>query len=140
MSADPVPGTAANAEIPAMAEAAEESPFASIAPSPDLPSDLPGGTTEKTGAAAEPGRLDLVLEVPVHLSVELGRAQIPIRDVVNLARGSVVDLDRSPGEALDVLVNGVLIGRGEIVVINEERLGLRFIEVVSQAERVKRLG
>lgn len=119
----------AGEEAPA---AAEESPFASIAPpEPD------GGAAEPAGP---PGRLDLVLEVPVRLSVELGRTEIPIRDVVNLTRGAIVDLDRSPGEALDVLVNGVLIGRGEIVVVNEERLGLRFVEVVSQAERVKRLG
>ncbi|HZU89988.1 MAG TPA: flagellar motor switch protein FliN [Stellaceae bacterium] len=114
--------------------AGAESPFASIASSSD-PQD--GGEAEKTGAVT--AGLDLVLEVPVRLSVELGRTEIPIRDVVNLARGSIIDLDRSPGEALDVLVNGVLIGRGEIVVVNEERLGLRFIEVVSQAERVKRL-
>ena len=82
---------------------------------------------------------DLVLDVPVRLSVELGRAEIPIRDIVNLGRGSVIDLNGAPGAPLNVCVNGVLIGRGEIVVINEERLGLRFVEVVSQAERVNRL-
>ena len=80
-----------------------------------------------------------MLDIPVRLSVELGRAEIPIRDIVNLGRGSVIDLDGAPGAPLDVCVNGVLIGRGEIVVINEERLGLRFVEVVSQAERVNRL-
>lgn len=128
----------AEEEAPAAAAGAEESPFASIAPPPDRAGDEiePAGAT----VAGPPGRLDLVLEVPVRLSVELGRTEIPIRDVVNLTRGAIVDLDRSPGEALDVLVNGVLIGRGEIVVVNEERLGLRFVEVVSQAERVKRLG
>jgi flagellar motor switch protein FliN len=94
------------------------------------------GESEKSAEAA---RLDLVLDVPVRLSVELGRTEIPIRDVVNLGRGSVIELDGSPGAPLDVRVNGVLIGRGEVVVINEERLGLRFVEVVSQAERVKRL-
>jgi flagellar motor switch protein FliN/FliY len=113
--------------------AGEESPFASIEPQPDRD----GGEGEQADAMT--AGLSLVLAVPVRLSVELGRTEIPIREVVNLARGSIVDLDRSPGEALDVLVNGVLIGRGEIVVVNEERLGLRFVEVVSQAERVKRL-
>jgi flagellar motor switch protein FliN len=95
--------------------------------------------------AAEPAEpapatgLDFVLDVPVRLSVELGRAEIPIRDVVNIGRGAIIELEGTPGAPLDVRVNGVLIGRGEIVVINEERLGLRFVEVVSQAERVSRL-
>ena len=129
-------GNAPAAETGASEEAmaaGEESPFASIEPQ----SDRDGGEAEQANAMT--AGLGLVLEVPVRLSVELGRTEIPIREVVNLARGSIVDLDRSPGEALDVLVNGVLIGRGEIVVVNEERLGLRFVEVVSQAERVKRL-
>jgi flagellar motor switch protein FliN/FliY len=131
---DPVPDTAPDTK----ATAEEQSPFASITPQPDLRED--GGKAEKARAInMQPERLDLVLEVPVRLSVELGRTEIPIREVVKLARGSIIDLDRSPGEALDVLINGVLIGRGEIVVINEERLGLRFIEIVSHAERIKRL-
>ncbi len=85
------------------------------------------------------GRLDLVLDVPVCLSVELGRTEVPIRDVVNIGRGSIIELDRGPGAPLDVRVNGVLVGRGEVVLVDAERLGLRFVEVVSQAERVKRL-
>ncbi|HEX3860954.1 MAG TPA: flagellar motor switch protein FliN [Stellaceae bacterium] len=93
---------------------------------------------EQAGEAAAIGQLDLVLGVPVWLTVELGRTEIPIRDVVNLGRGSMIELDRGPGAPLDVRVNGVLIGRGEIVLINEERLGLRFLEVVSPTERVKR--
>jgi flagellar motor switch protein FliN len=116
--------------------AAEDSPFASIEPQPEA-RDAGGGNGD--GRTGDSGRLDLVYAVPVRLSVELGRAEIPIGEVVTLGRGSVVELDKSPGDALDVRVNGVLIGRGEIVVVNEERLGLRFIEVVSQAERVKRL-
>lgn len=129
----PAADAAASVDAPTALVAGGESPFASIA----AQADRDGGGAEPAGATA--AGLDLVLEVPVRLSVELGRTEIPIRDVVNLTRGSIVDLDRSPGEALDVLVNGVLIGRGEIVVVNEERLGLRFVEVVSQAERVKRL-
>ena len=137
MSDDMVSGTGREADGLAVEE---ESPFASIEPQSD-PRSAPGDGGDRTSAeTADPGRLDLVFEVPVRLSVELGRTEIPIRDVVSLGRGSVIELDRSPGDALDVRVNGVLIGRGEIVVVNEERLGLRFIEVVSQAERIKRLG
>jgi flagellar motor switch protein FliN/FliY len=95
------------------------------------------------GRAPEPASLgaglELVLDVPVWLSVELGRTEIEIREVVNLGRGSMIELDRAPGAPLDVRVNGVLIGRGEIVLINDERLGLRFLEVVSPTERVKRV-
>jgi flagellar motor switch protein FliN len=110
---------------------AGESPFAAL--------EMQG---EANGAApaGEVGALDLVLDVPVRLSVELGRTDIAIREVVNLGRGSIIELDRGPGMPLDVRINGVLIGRGEVVLVNQDRLGLRFVEVVSQAERVKRLG
>ena len=89
-------------------------------------------------SAAE--KFELVLEVPVTLSVELGRTEISIGEILNFGRGSLIELDRTPGTPLDVRINGVLIGRGEVVLVNEERLGLRFVEVVSQAERMKRLG
>jgi flagellar motor switch protein FliN len=88
---------------------------------------------------SEPTKLDMVMDIPLRLSVELGRTEIPIRDVMRLGRGSMVELDRGPGAPLDVRVNGVLIGRGEVVVVNEEKLGLRFIDVVSQVERAKRI-
>ncbi|MFZ2006237.1 MAG: flagellar motor switch protein FliN [Stellaceae bacterium] len=117
--------------------ASEPSPFATLQPDPEgprPPAVSNGGDTMPTG------RLDLVFDVPVSLSVELGRTEVPIREVVNLGRGSIIELDRGPGAPLDVRVNGVLIGRGEVVLINSEKLGLRFVEVVSQAERVKRLG
>jgi flagellar motor switch protein FliN/FliY len=65
---------------------------------------------------------------------------LPLPHEIRLGRGSIIELDRGPGTPLDVRVNGVLIGRGEVVLVNEERLGLRFVEVVSQAERAKRLG
>jgi flagellar motor switch protein FliN len=105
--------------------------------------DETDGIADKTAAKAaginEPTRFDLVMNIPVRLSVELGRTEIPIRDVVNVGRGSVIELERNLGEPLDVRVNGVLIGHGEIVVIDEERLGLRFVDVVSRAERVSGL-
>ena len=99
---------------------------------------LASEVADETGGPAAGARLDFVLDVPVRLSVELGRTQLPIRDVVNIGRGAIIELDGAPGTPLDVRVNGVLIGRGEVVVIDEERLGLRFVEVVSQAERAGR--
>lgn len=114
------------------AGAAEPSPFAALEPALD-------GVSVPVAGDIPAGRLDLVYDVPVCLSVELGRTEVPIRDVVNLGRGSIIELDRGPGTPLDVRINGVLIGRGEVVLVNAERLGLRFVEVVSQAERVKRL-
>lgn len=97
------------------------------------------GAAEPVADMPAGARFDLVLDVPVKLSVELGRTEVPIRDVVNLGRGSIIELDRGPGTPLDVRVNGVLVGRGEVVLVNEETLGLRFVEVVSQSERMKRL-
>ena len=110
----------------------QEPPFASL----DSPDDIADTSTDSE-TSGSPARLDLVLDIPVRLSVELGRTEMPIRDVAGLGRGSVIELDGSPGQPLDVRVNGVLIGRGEVVVIDEERLGLRFSEVVSQTERIK---
>ena len=118
----------------------ERSPFETLEPQASFRDAVAESAVQASGTTTEAGRLDLVLDIPVRLSVELGRTEIPIREVVNLGRGSMIELDRSPGAPLDVRVNGVLIGRGEVVVINEERLGLRFVEVASQAERVKRLG
>jgi flagellar motor switch protein FliN/FliY len=114
-------------------------PFPGIDPLADETGLSPGGGAFPAGGARPP-QLGLVLDIPVRLSVELGRTEIALRDVVTLARGSVIELDRSVGEALDVRINGMLVGRGEIVVVNEERLGLRFTEIVSQGERAARLG
>jgi flagellar motor switch protein FliN/FliY len=115
------------------ADAAAASPFAALEATRE---GVPAPPAAGDGAL---GRLDLVYDVPVCLSVELGRTEVPIRDVVSIGRGSIIELDRGPGTPLDVRVNGVLIGRGEVVLVNAEKLGLRFVEVVSQAERVKRL-
>jgi flagellar motor switch protein FliN/FliY len=82
--------------------------------------------------------LDVILDVPVSLSLEVGRARIPIRNLLQLNQGSVVELERQAGEPLDVYVNGTLIAHGEVVVVND-RYGLRLTDVVSPAERIKRL-
>ena len=133
MADDPPIETAEPAVAPAAAGV--DSPFAALEPSPEGARAPPPPETEDPPAS----RLDLVFDVPVCLSVELGRTEVPIRDVVNIGRGSIIELDRGPGTPLDVRVNGVLIGRGEVVLVNADKLGLRFVEVVSPAERVKRM-
>jgi flagellar motor switch protein FliN/FliY len=82
--------------------------------------------------------IDVILDVPVTLSMEIGRTQINIRNLLQLNQGSVVELDRFAGEPLDVLVNGTLIAHGEVVVIND-KFGIRLTDVIGLSERVKRL-
>ncbi len=82
--------------------------------------------------------LDLVLDIPVAISVEIGRTQIPISHLLKLNQGSIVELDRLAGEPMDVLVNGTLIAHGEVVVVNE-KFGIRLTDVISASERVRKL-
>lgn len=82
--------------------------------------------------------LDVILDVPVTLSLEVGRSRIPIRNLLQLNQGSVVELERDAGEPFDVYVNGTLIAHGEVVVVND-RFGVRLTDVVSPAERIRRL-
>ncbi len=88
--------------------------------------------------ANEEVNLDVILDVPVVISMEIGRTNISIRNLLQLNQGSVVELERFAGEALDVLVNGMLIAHGEVVVIND-KFGIRLTDVISPSERVKRL-
>jgi flagellar motor switch protein FliN/FliY len=82
--------------------------------------------------------IDSILDVPVVISMEIGRTHIPIRNLLQLNQGSVVELDRLAGEPMDVLVNGTLIAQGEVVVVNE-KFGIRLTDVISPADRIKRL-
>ncbi|RXR02644.1 flagellar motor switch protein FliN [Pseudoxanthomonas composti] len=82
--------------------------------------------------------LDMILDVPVALTLEVGRTRMPIRNLLQLNQGSVIELERGAGEPLDVFVNGTLVAHGEVVVIND-RFGVRLTDVVSPAERVRRL-
>lgn len=82
--------------------------------------------------------LEVVLDIPVTIAMEIGRSKIPIRNLLQLNQGSVVELDRLAGEPLDVLVNGTLIAHGEVVVVNE-KFGIRLTDVISPSERVKKL-
>jgi len=82
--------------------------------------------------------LEMVFDVPVNISAELGRSVIKIRDLLSLGPGSVVELERVAGEPVDLLVNGVLVGKGDVVVVNEN-FGLRITEIVCTEERIKKL-
>lgn len=82
--------------------------------------------------------LEMILDIPVTISMEIGRTQISIRNLLKLNQGSVVELDRLAGEPLDVLVNGTLIAHGEVVVVNE-KFGIRLTDVITQMERIKKL-
>ena len=82
--------------------------------------------------------INMVLDIPVQLSVELGRTKVPIKYILQLGQGSVVELDAMAGEPMDVLVNGYLIAQGEVVVVNE-KFGIRLTDVVTPSERLKRV-
>lgn len=83
--------------------------------------------------------LDVILDIPVTISMEVGNTSIPIRNLLQLNQGSVIELDRLAGEPLDVLINGTLIAHGEVVMVNE-KFGIRLTDVVSPSERIRRLG
>ncbi|WP_309043051.1 flagellar motor switch protein FliN [Marinobacter sediminicola] len=91
-----------------------------------------------TTGSATPPDLDVILDIPVSISMEVGNTQIPIRNLLQLNQGSVIELDRLAGEPLDVLVNGTLIAHGEVVMVNE-KFGIRLTDVISPGERIKRL-
>lgn len=86
----------------------------------------------------EKKKLEGILDIPVTISMEVGRSKINIRNLLQLNQGSVVELDRVAGEPLDVLVNGTLIAHGEVVVVND-KFGIRLTDVISQTERIKKL-
>jgi len=91
------------------------------------------------GAASTAGNdLNMILDIPVQLTVELGRTRIPIKHILQLAQGSVVELEALAGEPMDVLVNGYLIAQGEVVVVND-KFGIRLTDIVTPSERMRRL-
>lgn len=85
-----------------------------------------------------PSNLDMIMDIPVQLTVELGRTKIAIRSLLQLAQGSVVELDGLAGEPMDVLVNGCLIAQGEVVVVND-KFGIRLTDIINPGERIRRL-
>jgi len=89
-------------------------------------------------ATNTPNDIDFILDIPVQLTVELGRTKIAIKNLLQLAQGSVVELDGMAGEPMDVLVNGCLIAQGEVVVVND-KFGIRLTDIITPAERIRKL-
>jgi flagellar motor switch protein FliN/FliY len=116
-----------------LASAAGESPY-QAKPASQLFEDLGNG-------GSKPGSIndfDMILDIPVQITVELGRTKLSIRDLLQLAHGSVVELDGLAGEPMDVLVNGTLIAQGEVVVVNE-KFGIRLTDIITPAERIRKI-
>jgi flagellar motor switch protein FliN/FliY len=91
-----------------------------------------------TAAAGAPRGFDMIMDIPVALTVELGRTKISIRNLLQLAHGSVVELDGLAGEPMDVLINGTLIAQGEVVVVND-KFGIRLTDIITPQERIRKL-
>jgi flagellar motor switch protein FliN len=107
--------------------------------------DFSGSATESKNSSIHVGgeeystqNLELVLDVPVRLTVELGHTRVPIRNLLQLGQGSVLELEEMAGEPMRVLVNGTLIAQGEVVVVNE-RFGIRVTDIVTPSERIRRI-
>ncbi len=99
------------------------------------PADFAELKDRGTGALAD---IDMILDIPVNVSVELGRSVMIIKDILQLGQGSVVELEKMAGEPMEILVNGQLVARGEVVMVNE-KFGVRLTDIISPSERVKRL-
>ncbi len=119
----------------AMAEAGETGKDDDVQAAPMEEFDHVSQPSQGTGPAPD---MDVILDIPVTISMEVGNTQIPIRNLLQLNQGSVIELDRLAGEPLDVLVNGTLIAHGEVVMVNE-KFGIRLTDVISPGERIKRL-
>lgn len=128
----------------AMAEQADSSAAddwgAAMAEQAEAPKVTPASFEQLTNSAQNTlaNDLDMILDIPVQLTVQLGRTKIAIRSLLQLAQGSVVELDGLAGEPMDVLVNGCLIAQGEVVVVNE-KFGIRLTDIITPSERLKKL-
>jgi flagellar motor switch protein FliN/FliY len=94
---------------------------------------------ETAGKASMMNELDMILDIPVQIAVELGRTKITIKNLLQLAHGSVVELDAMAGEPMSVFVNGTLIAQGEVVVVNE-KFGIRLTDIITPSERMRKIG
>lgn len=120
----------------ALAESKSSEPASEIAPEQVAPASFANFTP--TAGSTAGNDINMILDIPVQLSVELGRTRIPIKHILQLAQGSVVELDALAGEPMDVLVNGYLIAQGEVVVVND-KFGIRLTDIVTPSERMRRL-
>ena len=131
------------ADMSDWAEALQEQQAAEATVADVTPGGVLSDDRQNTGHASQRSEANLqdihmVLDIPVQLSVELGRTKVPIKHILQLGQGSVVELDALAGEPMDVLVNGYLIAQGEVVVVND-KFGIRLTDVMSQSERIKKL-
>ena len=140
MSADQIPGNAEDAMAAewaaALAEAKPTETASEVQPEQVAPASFTNFSP--TTATSAGNDINMILDIPVQLTVELGRTRIPIKHILQLAQGSVVELDALAGEPMDVLVNGYLIAQGEVVVVNE-KFGIRLTDIVTPSERMRRL-
>jgi len=122
------------------AEALEEQKTSGTASDAEQGGPLSGESKRPfdSSSSAPVSDINMVLDIPVQLSVELGRTKVPIKYILQLAQGSVVELDALAGEPMDVLVNGYLIAQGEVVVVND-KFGIRLTDVVTPSERLRRV-
>jgi len=123
---------------PAPAPPAAAQPAPAAAPKEYTRANFQNLQAESASRAEGDLNLDVILDVAVTISMEVGRARLPIRNQLQLNQGSVVELERTAGEPLDVYANGTLIAHGEVVVVNE-KFGVRLTDVVSPAERIRKL-
>ena len=120
---------------------AESSPSATATEVQNAPETVAPASFTNFGSGASPtagNDINMILDIPVQLTVELGRTRIPIKHILQLAQGSVVELEALAGEPMDVLVNGYLIAQGEVVVVND-KFGIRLTDIVTPSERMRRL-
>ncbi len=121
------------------AAAPAPAPAPASAPADDIHSVFkPLVIDDKKPAPTQRNDIDMILDIPVQLTVELGRTKVPIKNLLQLAQGSVVELDALAGEPMDVLVNGYLIAQGEVVVVNE-KFGIRLTDIITPSERIRKL-
>jgi flagellar motor switch protein FliN/FliY len=121
------------------AEALQEQKSSEKGPEVEPGGVLSGGAARPFSSSDAPASdINMVLDIPVQLSVELGRTKVPIKHILQLGQGSVVELDAMAGEPMDVLVNGYLIAQGEVVVVND-KFGIRLTDVVTPSERLRRI-
>ncbi|MBH1961374.1 MAG: flagellar motor switch protein FliN [Rhodocyclales bacterium] len=127
-----------NSSLPS--ENMTEEPNSSIPVQPNVaqPAEIFEQFANENLTASEPQGFDMVMDIPVALTVELGRTKIPIRNLLQLAHGSIVELDGLAGEPMDVLINGTLIAQGEVVVVNE-KFGIRLTDIITPQERIRKL-
>ncbi len=130
-------GDAGQDDIDAMLAASNPAPSAPAAPRAPM-EEFNSAPKVNLPVNMEGPNLDVILDIPVSISMEVGSTDISIRNLLQLNQGSVVELDRLAGEPLDVLVNGTLIAHGEVVVVNE-KFGIRLTDVISPSERIKKL-